>query len=168
MERAKYTPQQVANYFIAMHKQENINLDLMKLLKLVYIAYAWYLSRTNEKLFDESIQAWRDGPVVPSLYHEFKHSPKKIKISSYGEEENSPPFIDTDDDEVNNVLFAVYDMYKDKDGFQLSQITHENKPWKEAIKKGYNAILDDADIKESAKIGIAKYIEKYGKEYEEA
>ena len=45
---AKYTPQQIANYFIYMHKQEGKRLDFMKLLKLVYISYAWYLNKGGQ------------------------------------------------------------------------------------------------------------------------
>ncbi|WP_366513810.1 type II toxin-antitoxin system antitoxin SocA domain-containing protein [Planktotalea sp.] len=45
----------------------------MKLQKLVYIAYGWHLALSGKKLFTEEIEAWKHGPVVPSLYHEFKH-----------------------------------------------------------------------------------------------
>jgi uncharacterized phage-associated protein len=158
---AKYTPQQIANYFIYMHKQEGKRLDFMKLLKLVYIAYAWYLNRKNEKLFEESIQAWKDGPVIPSLYHEFKTQPS-FNIQQYSlNDEGIATTVEPTDDEVHNILGAVFIMYGKSNGKELSRITHENAPWKNAINKGYNAILDDEDIKKSAEIGINKYFAKY-------
>src|SRR5690606_24176720 len=72
MKKAKYTPAHIANYFLWKAKKENIELTAMKLIKLVYVAYGWYLAFKDEKLFDERIEAWRYGPVIPSLYHEFK------------------------------------------------------------------------------------------------
>ena len=158
---AKYTPQQIANYFIYMHKQAGKKLDFMKLLKLVYISYAWYLNRKDEKLFDESIQAWNDGPVIPSLYHEFKTQPK-FDITEYST--NSTMFamtVEPTDDDVHRILGAVFKMYGNSNGKKLSNITHDNAPWKNAIKKGYYAIIDDEDIKQAAEIGLNKYFAKY-------
>lgn len=163
---AKYTPQQIANYFIYMYKQEGKRLDFMKLLKLVYISYAWYLNRKNEKLFDESIQAWHCGEVIPSLYHEFKTQPK-FNIQQYSlNDEGVAITVEPSDDEVHDILRAVWIMYGDLQGKKLSEITHINNPWRNAIHKGYNAILDDEDIKQAAEIGINKYFAQYedGKE----
>jgi len=157
----KYTPQQIANYFIYVHKKEGKRLDFMKLLKLVYISYAWYLNRKNEKLFDESIQAWQCGEVIPSLYHEFKTQPK-FDIQQYST--NNTMFaitVEPTDDDVQSILGAVFKMYGNSNGKKLSKITHDNLPWKNAIAKGCNAIIDDEDIKKSAEIGLNKYFAKY-------
>src|SRR5262245_24360842 len=43
-------------------------MTAMKLEKLVYYGQAWHLAREGEPLFRESIEAWREGPVVPELY----------------------------------------------------------------------------------------------------
>src|SRR4051794_28085835 len=70
------TPQSsfaVARYFIEQSQRDGI-LDLtpMKVLKLVYIAHGWVLSSADAPLISESVQAWKFGPVIPSLYHYFK------------------------------------------------------------------------------------------------
>lgn len=39
-----------------------------KLHKLLYYAQAWHLVWEDEPLFDEPIEAWGSGPVVPALY----------------------------------------------------------------------------------------------------
>lgn len=44
----------------------------LKLQKLLYIAYCKFLKETDKPLFAEEFQAWDYGPVVPSVYHQFK------------------------------------------------------------------------------------------------
>src|ERR1700722_7710959 len=43
-------------------------MTAMKLEKMVYYSQAWHLAWTESALFNDRIEAWRDGPVVPSLY----------------------------------------------------------------------------------------------------
>jgi len=44
----------------------------MKLQKLVYYAHGWHLALNNEPLIDEQVECWQYGPVISSLFHEFK------------------------------------------------------------------------------------------------
>jgi len=62
----------VANYFITKANDEGTELTPMKLIKLVYIAHGWHLGLKNESLIDEGVQAWKYGPVIKSVYDEFK------------------------------------------------------------------------------------------------
>ncbi|MCY4000360.1 MAG: DUF4065 domain-containing protein, partial [Bacteroidetes bacterium] len=62
--------------FIASHSGRN--LTPMQLIKLSYIAHGWTLGISGEPLFNDTVEAWRYGPVVPDIYHtykEFGHSP---------------------------------------------------------------------------------------------
>ena len=43
-----------------------------KLQKLCYYAQAWYVTIKNKPLFEDDIEAWVHGPVVPSLYSQYK------------------------------------------------------------------------------------------------
>ena len=54
----------VADYILA----KKGTMSAMKLQKLVYYAQAWHLVWEDKELFPEEIQAWANGPVVPSLY----------------------------------------------------------------------------------------------------
>src|SRR3954463_13629493 len=47
-------------------------MSAMKLQKLVYYCQAWSLAWTDEELFREEIEAWSNGPVIPSLYRKHK------------------------------------------------------------------------------------------------
>lgn len=72
------TPQHVANFFLDKAEEEGIRITQLKLMKLIYLAYGWYKAITHKKLFEEPIQAWRHGPVIESIYHEFKHFKKNV------------------------------------------------------------------------------------------
>ena len=63
---ATYSASHVANFMLDKADQEGRPVTQMKLLKLVYIAYGWYLSLVNKKLFSEEIYAWKHGPVIRS------------------------------------------------------------------------------------------------------
>ena len=167
-ESVGYTPSHVANYFIFRAKQEKVtDLTVMKLLKLVYIGYAWSLAALNKKLFDEPIEAWAYGPVVPSLYHEFKYK-GQANIDRYSDIVDidinhrmtlTEPHIE--DAEHLTVLNAVWQTYKQDDAFKLSDTLHQkNNAWDQAYTKGKNHPLNDAAICTSA----IKKIKELGKE----
>jgi len=70
--------QDVAKFFIGLaNDQANNNQgDMMthlRLQKLLYFAQGWNLARYGKPLFDDEIEAWQYGPVVPAVYNEYKH-----------------------------------------------------------------------------------------------
>src|SRR5436305_3443094 len=65
VERSKMTTaHDVAAYILSKTGE----ITAMKLQKLVYYSQAWSLVWDEEPLFDERIEAWVNGPVVPDLY----------------------------------------------------------------------------------------------------
>src|ERR1700676_3931940 len=62
----------VANWFLARAAADGKSLDPMKLQKLIYFAHGWSLALTDIPLIEEHPEAWDYGPVIPSVYHEFK------------------------------------------------------------------------------------------------
>lgn len=160
-----YTPQHVANFFLDRAEEEGISLTQLKLMKLVYIAYGWYLAITGEKLFIENIQAWKHGPVIPSLYHEFKHfgsQPIEGRATSFDWEslDTSIPRIPQSDETTLNVLSLVWDVYKRFTGSALVRKTHEEgSPWAKAYKEGErDIVIDPAVIGSHYKARLNEYI----------
>jgi uncharacterized phage-associated protein len=105
-------------------------MTAMKLQKLVYYSQAWHLAWTEQPLFNEKIEAWRDGPVIPALYEvhkgQFKLAPgfflKQLKSKKMGR--LSKDAID--------VIDRIIDYYGNRDPHWLSQLTHLEDPWKNA------------------------------------
>ena len=75
----------VANFFIDLYNSvpegQVTNLSLNKLL---YFAQGHSLAENGKPLFDEPIEAWQYGPVVPSVYHTFKKHRRSRIPSTYG------------------------------------------------------------------------------------
>lgn len=65
-----YKSRQIADWII--HKTHG-NITHSKLQKLLYYCQAWHYTIFNEVLFDERIEAWTHGPVVPSQFSRFNN-----------------------------------------------------------------------------------------------
>ena len=139
-----YNPTTVANYFIGKYSKDG-NLTPMKIIKLTYIAYGWYLALTNkeERLIDEKPIAWDFGPVFPSLYYRIKQYKKNIiteRIPNPIKNEK----ISADDEKF---LDKIWDLYGRFDGIYLCALTHtEGTPWTKVYQKDTNAVISDDDI----------------------
>jgi uncharacterized phage-associated protein len=153
----KMSPSIVANFFLKKGKQEDIPISVMKLLKLAYIAHGWALALLdNEEGFfgTETVEAWRHGPVIPSLYHEFKHyqnSPiQDWSQTTIGESDRGfelkPIFIETSDilekEKAIEILYTVWESYKEYSGWGLSLKTHEaGSPWSQIYREGEKGLV---------------------------
>lgn len=148
IERAMtYTPQHIANYFLDKADEDCVPVSQLKLIKLIYIAYGWNLAINGSRLFEEPIYAWKHGPVIRSIYDEFKSFGKR-QITSKSKDidldtwEPFEPRIPSKDDDVIWVLNKVWAVYKRFEAWTLREKTHEpNGPWD----KVYNA--DNRDVK---------------------
>lgn len=96
----------------------------LQLLKLVYIAHGWMLALYNRPLFNESVEAWKYGPVIPVLYeHVKKYKDRPVT------DINVAPVNDFSKEELA-VIDYVIKAYGHIDGITLSQITHaDGTPW---------------------------------------
>lgn len=123
----------VANYFISKAQHDGDQITPMKLLKLVYIAHGWALGLYGVPLIAEEVQAWKYGPVVPSVYEDFKHygrNPIERQKAVYapGDEQLRVPTVA--DLDTQRLLDSVWAAYRRFNGLQLSDITHQpGTPW---------------------------------------
>lgn len=161
-----YTPSHLANFMLDRAEREDRGVSPMKLLKLVYIGYGWVLAVLDKKLFDEPIYAWEHGPVVRSLYDEFKHfGPSPITELSMDLDLDSfefvTPRIPKDDEETTFMLQRVWDVYKHFTAGALRNKTHEEgTPWRRVYRQGMqNTVIPDNLIKEHFTMKIRKYLE---------
>lgn len=121
----------VANFFIGKAQEEGRRITPMQVLKLVYIAHGWHLGLYGTPLIGESAQAWKYGPVIPSVYHDFKHYGKSgIDRQKTMVVDGQPVIPTVTDTQAQNFLSTVWNAYKHLDGWQLSAITHQpGTPW---------------------------------------
>jgi len=123
-----HSPKAIANYFLDLAQASGQGMTPMKLQKLVYYANGWYAGYTGQPLIDEAVEAWPYGPVIPSLYHEFKRY-GSAEIDSRAREEGrevQPPA----DTELRQFLDNVWKQYGQFTGIRLSEMTHAlGSPW---------------------------------------
>jgi uncharacterized phage-associated protein len=128
-----YSAMAVANAFVSRAKAGELrNLTPMKLQKLLFFAQSWHLARNDEPLVDEFFCRWQYGPVIPSLYHEFKEY-GAAAISTYGGhivERNGEmvkvrPIVSDSDVATWELIDEIISIYGAYSGSQLSAITHE-------------------------------------------
>lgn len=136
--KSAITAGDVARYFVLKTTQDGELISPLKMQKLVYYAYAWHLAHTKEKLFSEHIEAWANGPVVPSLYRELKvygFSPiDPEKYAGVSSRKNVENIVHKFSDRTRKILDDVYEKYQTMTAFELVVLTHQEKPWREARK----------------------------------
>lgn len=166
-ERQPYSAASVANFFLDKAEEEKGGLDNLKLQKLVYIGYGWALAVLGRRLFDEPIEAWRHGPVIPSLYHEFKHNrAQPINERAWvvdwerGSIEVKEPRIPSEDKKVHTILRIVWDTHKRFSGWSLSDKAHEpGSPWRKTYTaEQRNNPIDDSEIESYFRKKIKEYL----------
>jgi uncharacterized phage-associated protein len=127
-----YDARSIANYILELADTDSDSEPIthMKLQKLLYYAHGWYLSFHDSPLFTERIQAWKHGPVVPSVYRAFQNcgsSPITSHVPGV-------PVISPTDSNTKAFLSSVWQAYKRFSGVSLSSFTHQpGTPWSETV-----------------------------------
>lgn len=118
---SNYKAIDVAIFFIKKAMNGDISdLTPMKLQKLMFFAQSWYIRKLDSSLFGESFERWEYGPVIPSLYREFrKFRSRTITISEPLPE--TAVFNETDIQFLNKII----EVYGNFTGPQLSWMTHQ-------------------------------------------
>lgn len=118
---------QVSAFDVAAYILQKIGCcSTMKLHKLLYYCQAWSLVWDEHALFNEKIEAWANGPVVHSV---FTYHKGLFSVNSNDFLIGNPNMLSTFQKEtVDNVL--AY--YGNKSAQWLINLTHMEKPWKEA------------------------------------
>jgi uncharacterized phage-associated protein len=114
----------VAKYIL---ESTNRPMSTMKLQKLAYYCQAWHAVWTKgDKLFQEPIEAWANGPVCYELFQEHKG-----KYSISAGTLNAGDSANVSDDQARSID-RVLDSYLPLSGAELSELTHDEQPWQDA------------------------------------
>lgn len=140
----------VCRHVINYSNDHDYGISNLKLQKVLYFIQAYFL--TNKKdhspCFNERIEAWDFGPVVPEAYHEYKQygSGDIPTIESYIS-------LDKDDiwnserikfqdntitNEDKNLIDKVIDKFSDFSATDLVSLTHRQSPWIDAYAQHQN------------------------------
>ena len=147
----------IANYFIDKANSDTsapYQLTLLRLVKYVYIAYGFAMAILDKVIIDkrfDTVEAWKYGPVIPSVYHSFKHNKNSqiteksmiaVSENEDGELEFSEPKVT--DKNILMVLDFVWARYRNKSTSDLIDLLHKpGTPWHYCYKQGCNAEIYD-------------------------
>lgn len=134
------------------------SMPAMKLHKLLYYSQAWSLVWDEEPLFTARIEAWANGPVVPFVYSQHRGQFKVPRNWTKGNRENLG---DYQWETINLVL----DYYGDKPSQWLSDLTHQEDPWRLA-RRGVPP--EERSRNEITRASMAEYYGGLGAEASEA
>lgn len=142
-----YPAAAIANEFMKLAGPSGQPLTPMKLQKLVYFAHGWFLALFGRPLVNEPVQAWKFGPVIPSLYHALKvygNDPVRSRMRDadfhFPADEPGIAHEYSIDDGFNanengiarELIRKVWEVYGGFSAIQLSNLTHEpGSPWYE-------------------------------------
>lgn len=146
----------VANAFIKIANETgDTSLTPLKLMKLVYIAHGFGLALLKgDTLIDprfDKVEAWKLGPVIPSVYHTFKHyenSTIKETAKNFISESNDgladfcEPTLEGKD--PNAIVSIVWKRYGKQPASKLVEVLHQpGTPWAITYRVGENREIPD-------------------------
>lgn len=118
----------ISKFFVSKTNIHGDYITNLKLQKLLYYAQAWNLVKNKKELFLEDFEAWIHGPVIPSIYKEFKKFKYKPITLDLGDK-----FIHNLKNRLDNKTFIllekVFEKYSPISAFTLELMTHKEEPW---------------------------------------
>lgn len=116
----------------------NPNISNLVLQKLLYFIQASLLVTTGNPAFEEDIEAWMYGPVVPEVYDNFK------KDKDYYNQFETNQL----DSNIQEIVVNITKNLGKINPYSLVNATHGYDTWKEAWDRGgWNTIISQDKIK---------------------
>lgn len=125
-----YDALNIAEYVIDYEHKQNRSISNLRLQKLLYFVQAQFWVTNKRACFNDKLEAWNLGPVVPSVYHKFKlfgslNFPQSLVTEFRG--------ISTGDQRLINETLDKCAQYSTS---TLISLTHGQKPWQDAYARG--------------------------------
>ncbi len=117
------TAAQVAKILLQFAEEDGVPLTNLHLQKLLYYVQGKALGREKRKAFSDEIEAWKLGPVVPTIYHMVKNQ----------QDASIAPEVFHDGDEIDPMqikfIACVWEELRHLSAWGLAAQTHEESPW---------------------------------------
>jgi len=111
----------------------------LKLQKLAYYCQGYHLAVHGSPLFNAPICAWTHGPVITSLYHEYKvHGDGNITVPS------GLDYVSQLSESALEIVDFVIMKFGQVGAWILRNKTHQESPWL----SHYDAVIQSADKQE--------------------
>lgn len=136
-----YSARAISKFIINHVNNIGKTITNLHLQKILYFLQVEKLGTTGEQLFSDPIEKWKLGPVVPTIYHDYKmFGSNTIHVDNFAFGEDVGEVIN--DDALSATIIDVIERWIDKDAFDLVRITHQHKAWE----KDQPKIMNGAQI----------------------
>lgn len=135
-----YDVKEIAKKILAKARPEyGDEISNLKLQKLLYYMQGFHLACFDAPLFEDDIEAWMYGPVVPSVYELYKENGSNGIACPEGE----IIMLSADEEDIFN---QVYDAYGQFSAYKLMEMTHNESPWR-STQVGVGHVISKEKIK---------------------
>lgn len=141
---AKYDALDVAEYILwYCEKKLSKAITNIQLQKILYYIQGRYIAEHKEPLFDNDMEAWDYGPVIPDVYYEYRQY-KSNNIRGI-EPKHKDLFENDDIDLIENTIIEKCNL----NVWTLVNDTHNESPWNKAFQKpGVNNLISIESLEE--------------------
>ena len=136
----------LCNNILARARADKIKVSPMKLQKLMYYTCRDYAQVAKVSPINESFEVWQYGPVLPSVYSEFKpFGPNPITSYARNSTGEAHQVSEAFNPTLAAALSAVWARHKRQSAVELSRLTHQKgSGWYKAYMRGDRTIsLED-------------------------
>lgn len=114
----------------------------LRLQKLLYLAQGYSLATYDKPLFPEAIEAWKYGPVVPTVY-------SKYNKFNRGVIHDDPPDQGALTDEEAELILDVLSVFGKYSTGYLVDLSHRpDAPWAQVYNESNRKLIDNTVIEE--------------------
>ena len=136
----------VARYIVTKCTDDECPISNLQLQKILYYVQLNYFRKLGEWAFDDDMEAWQHGPVVPSVYREFMRGGSGEIIEFFFGIENI--FYE----EEREIIDRVTEKCRALPPWELVARTHRpGSPWDRVYKPGEKKVIPKEYIKEYAR-----------------
>lgn len=140
---AKYDAIDVAEYVLwYCENQLNKAITNLQLQKILYYIQGEYLAIYKEPLFDNNMEAWDYGPVIPDVYYEYNQF---VSDPITGVQPHDMILFKCN--EVNLMQMVISEKIK-LNVWKLVKDTHLESPWKKNFEQGVKKEIPISDLEE--------------------
>lgn len=122
----KATATVLGNNILLRGRREKIPITPMKLQKLLYFICVKYVKDAGDYPLSEPFEVWQYGPVLPSVYYEFKPFGASPITQLAKDSKGGAQMVDeAANPTLTDCVNYVWSRYKNFTGIELSRITHQ-------------------------------------------
>lgn len=127
---AAYTAMDIARYMVNLCIDSDCPVSNLQVQKILYFCQTGYRKKTGFYLFDDDFEAWRYGPVVPSVY-------KMLSLFGGMKITRRVKIFEEIDYHTAKIIDPIILSNAQKEPWDLVKITHERgSAWDETFKDG--------------------------------